>query len=54
MFLCTRAPCAGETGSVELIEGWAVGVFVDAGQAQERDQQGGCLAPRTVGGPARP
>ena len=32
---------------MELIEGWAVGVFADAGQAQERDQQGGCLAPRT-------
>ena len=45
--LCTRAPCAGETGSVELMEGWAVGVFADAGQAWERDQQGGCPAPRT-------
>lgn len=22
--LCTRAPCVGETGSVELMEGWAV------------------------------
>ena len=38
LFLCTRAPSAGETGSVELIEGWAVGVFADAGQARERDQ----------------